>query len=107
MWGYAISKDRQIDYDKSDKRIFLSLLKAEPSVAWCMACGSCAGTCSVSQFNNFSFRNIILQLSRGENQIAVKEIPKCMLCGKCSLVCPRGINTRNALLNIHKLLLKK
>jgi heterodisulfide reductase subunit C len=26
---------------------------------------------------------------------------KCMLCGKCQLVCPRGVNLRNLILSIH------
>ena len=26
----------------------------------------------------------------------------CMLCGKCLLVCPRGINTRHLILSIGK-----
>ena len=26
----------------------------------------------------------------------------CMLCGKCQLVCPRGINTRHLILSIGK-----
>jgi heterodisulfide reductase subunit C len=25
-----------------------------------------------------------------------------MLCGKCQLICPRGINTRHIVLAIHK-----
>ena len=27
----------------------------------------------------------------------------CMLCGKCSMVCPRGINTRHLILSICKI----
>jgi heterodisulfide reductase subunit C len=26
---------------------------------------------------------------------------KCMLCGKCQLVCPRGVSLRNLVLTIH------
>ncbi len=29
---------------------------------------------------------------------------KCMLCGKCQLVCPRGVNLRNLILAIHNAL---
>jgi len=35
-----------------------------------------------------------------------KEIEKCMLCGKCQLVCPRGVNLRNLILSIHSALEK-
>ena len=31
-----------------------------------------------------------------------EELSKCMLCGKCRLVCPRGINTREIVLTIKK-----
>jgi heterodisulfide reductase subunit C len=30
------------------------------------------------------------------------EIKKCMLCGKCYLACPRGVNTRNVIIQINK-----
>ena len=30
------------------------------------------------------------------------EINKCMLCGKCRLVCPRGINTRGVVMLIKR-----
>ena len=32
------------------------------------------------------------------------ELDKCMLCGKCSLVCPRGVNTRAVIMNMRILL---
>jgi heterodisulfide reductase subunit C len=34
-------------------------------------------------------------IKRGENTVPREKIRKCMLCGKCILVCPRGVNTRN------------
>jgi heterodisulfide reductase subunit C len=30
------------------------------------------------------------------------EVEKCMLCGKCQLACPRGVNTRNVILGIQR-----
>jgi len=36
-------------------------------------------------------------LKRGENEQVREKIRKCMLCGKCILVCPRGVNTRNVI----------
>jgi heterodisulfide reductase subunit C len=32
---------------------------------------------------------------RGEIEPLREEVTRCMLCGKCLLVCPRGVNTRN------------
>ena len=39
---------------------------------------------------------------RGEYQGAYEEMNKCMLCGKCRLVCPRGINTRGVVMLIKR-----
>lgn len=36
-----------------------------------------------------------------------KELAKCMLCGKCTLVCPRGLNLRPIIMNMRKLLTTK
>jgi len=96
-WGYTINKDSSIDYDKNDRSLFCSLVKKEPTLGICMACGECAATCSASQFTTFSFRKTILLVQRGELNGLEKEISKCMFCGKCTLVCPRGVNTRHIL----------
>ena len=39
----------------------------------------------------------------GKEKEAVRMLKCCMLCGKCSIVCPRGINTRHLILSICKL----
>jgi heterodisulfide reductase subunit C len=43
-------------------------------------------------------------LRRGEVKNLQTEIDKCMLCGKCMLVCPRGVNLRNVAMLIKKAL---
>ena len=43
----------------------------------------------------FSLRELQILIKRGENEEVRQNIRKCMLCGKCTLVCPRGVNTRN------------
>jgi heterodisulfide reductase subunit C len=96
-WGYTINKDKSIDFDKNDRSLSKKLFEKEPSFRICMACGSCGGTCSAAQFTDFSFRNIVVLIQRGELEGLGKEISKCMFCGKCSLVCPRGVNTRHIL----------
>jgi heterodisulfide reductase subunit C len=47
-----------------------------------------------------------LLIKQGEIEGLSKEIDKCMLCGKCILVCPRGINTRHVVMLIKKELAK-
>jgi heterodisulfide reductase subunit C len=39
---------------------------------------------------------------RGQTATVHAEAGKCMLCGKCQMACPRGVNTRNVLLAIHR-----
>jgi heterodisulfide reductase subunit C len=103
-WGYSINKDNQIDFDKNTKEIVMKLIEQEPSYSTCIACGSCTGTCSAGNFTNFSLRKINTLVSRGELTGLSEEIKKCMLCGKCILVCPRGVNTRNVLLVLKELM---
>ena len=57
-FGYKISQDQQIDFDKTDKRIMLYLEAAEPSVKLCISCGSCTATCTAGNFTDFNFRKI-------------------------------------------------
>jgi len=54
----------------------------------------------------FNVRRMNLLLRRGETVELESEIKKCMLCGKCMLVCPRGINIRNVIMLIKKSILK-
>ena len=102
-FGYTINHDRQIDYDSLPKDIYRELKKMEPSVNACISCGTCAATCSASQYTDFSLRKYIILLRRGIHQEVVRNIDKCMFCGKCLLVCPMGVNTRNIILSIQKL----
>lgn len=99
-FGYSINKDRQIDYDKTDKRISEYVSIHEPSFNICIACGTCTASCSAGNFTEISLRKIIHLTKRGETKDLKSEISKCMLCGKCYLACPRGVNTRNVILKI-------
>jgi heterodisulfide reductase subunit C len=103
-FGYTISRDRQIDYDSLSREIYKALSDMEPTVNACISCGTCAATCSAAQFTNFSLRRYILLLRRGEHKEVAENIDKCMLCGKCQLVCPMGVNTRNVIYNLQNIL---
>jgi heterodisulfide reductase subunit C len=94
-FGFTISKGRQIDYDSNDRRIAGYILDKEPSFGLCIECGGCTATCTAGNFTSFSLRELNILIKRGENDQVRQEIKKCMLCGKCTLVCPRGVNTRN------------
>lgn len=103
-FGYTITRDRQIDFDANNHDVCKIVAKAEPTLNLCISCGTCAATCSAGHFTDFSLRQVILLLRRGETKNLDKEVSKCMLCGKCQLVCPRNVSTRNLIIHISKAL---
>ena len=54
-----------------------------------------------------NLRRVILLLGRGREDEALRMVSHCMLCGKCLIVCPRGINTRHLILSVTKIYQKK
>jgi heterodisulfide reductase subunit C len=94
-FGFSISKGRQIDWESNDRSIADYIREREPSFKLCIACGGCTATCTAGNFTSFSLREINILIHRGEDMKPRNDIKKCMLCGKCLLVCPRGVNTRN------------
>ena len=94
-FGYKISQGRQIDYESNDRRIAEYIFEREPSFRRCIECGGCSATCTTAALMKFSLREFHILIKRGENDKVRQNIKKCMLCGKCTLVCPRGVNTRN------------
>ncbi|MBE0674068.1 MAG: 4Fe-4S dicluster domain-containing protein [Bacteroidales bacterium] len=104
-FGFTITRGRQIDFDANDHRLAERISDIEPSFALCISCGCCTATCTAAEHTSFSLRRVNISLKRGENDIVRQEISKCMLCGKCSLVCPMGVNTRNVVFAIRKSLL--
>jgi len=101
-FGYSLTKDRQIDFDTNDRTIVKRVVELEPTFRICISCGTCGATCTAGQFTNFSLCRIITNLKRGEYAGIAEEVEKCMLCGKCQIACPRGVNTRRLLLSIRK-----
>jgi heterodisulfide reductase subunit C len=101
-FGYKVLRDESIDYDRQDMRIRDYLLLQEPSINLCIGCGSCSGTCTSGHFTEFNIRRVHTLIRRGETRSLKKELTKCMFCGKCQLICPRGVNLRNVILTINK-----
>jgi len=97
-FGFAILKERHIDYDANDKSVAEYIYDHEPSFRVCIECGCCSATCTTGLFTKFSLRELNILIKRGENDQVRDNIVKCMLCGKCTLVCPRGVNTRNVIM---------
>jgi heterodisulfide reductase subunit C len=101
-FGYTINADRQLDYAQADLRLARYLEKHERSFSKCISCGTCAATCSAGLFTDFSLRELIIRVKRGNLKGIREESEKCMLCGKCQLICPRLVNTRNIILEIQR-----
>ncbi len=102
-FGYSIHRDRQINFDSLSRVSYEKIVLAEPSVKGCISCGTCAATCTAAQFTDFSLRKIILLLRRGDDKEIKNAVSKCMLCGKCQILCPMGVNTRNVIVSVQEL----
>lgn len=101
-FGFTSMETRAIDFGQMDGRLLNYVLKHEPSFLVCISCGGCTATCSAGNLIDFNVRKMNLLLRRCETENLEKEINKCMLCGKCSLICPRGVNLRNVIMLIKK-----
>ncbi|MDL2231432.1 4Fe-4S dicluster domain-containing protein [Porphyromonadaceae bacterium OttesenSCG-928-L07] len=100
LWGFKISETRGIDYDKNDKALLNYLAEKSPSSKLCIGCGGCTATCTAGNLTEFNIRKLQMLVKRGENKEAEQHLHKCMLCGKCLLVCPRGVDTRKMILTL-------
>ena len=101
-WGYAINKPRVIDIDSNNLRKSDEILREMPELQTCIGCGGCTATCTAGNLTDFNFRKLHTLVRRGEYQGVYEQMNKCMLCGKCRLVCPRGINTRAVVMLIKR-----
>lgn len=100
FWGYSIAEARVISYDKNDKTFAAYLARKSPDSKLCVGCGCCTASCTAGNLTDFNIRKLQMLVKRGENNEAKSQLHKCMLCGKCQLVCPRGIDTRKMILTM-------
>ena len=101
-FGYGLTPSSTLKIENVQNPLFSQLHELEPDVTKCIACGSCAASCSAGCFTEMNLRRMILSLQRGREKETLPMLRHCMLCGKCLLVCPRGINTRHLILSIGK-----
>ena len=106
-FGFSISQARSIDLDQVDFSHLDELKEIVPTFMVCINCGACTATCSAQQFSNFNIRKIKTLYMQGQYDDLAKQLEKCMLCGQCTLVCPREVNLRNSIVNMRRILTKK
>ena len=103
-FGFSLKQSRTVNLAQADMHKFDQLLAAVPSYKRCIGCGGCTASCSARQFTDFDIRKVHCYFSRGQYSRLEEELQKCMLCGKCTLVCPRGVNLRSLIINMRQIL---
>lgn len=96
-FGFAPMQVKIHNMDEADLSLCQWISQQDSTFNTCIACGCCTATCSAGNFTTFSFREMCHSIHRGEVKKAITESEKCMMCGKCTLVCPRDVNNRNIL----------
>ena len=106
-FGFNIYKSRALDYDNSDFAPKKALEREVLSYKRCIGCGACASSCSSAQYTDFSILRCNMLFRNAQYDELKQELAKCMLCGKCTLVCPRGVNIRRMVLEMRDLIEKR
>jgi heterodisulfide reductase subunit C len=98
-WGFQPGKSNTILPDQADRQVYRKLRQQVPSLASCIFCGGCSATCTAAA-SGMNFRVVHLLLCRGEMEEVKEKSDPCLLCGKCTLVCPRNVDTRSAIYHL-------
>lgn len=103
-FGFTVKTGRAIDLDAADMSVAEEVMARVPSWSLCIGCGGCTATCTAGAFTDYNFRRLHLMVRRGETAGLRRGLAACMLCGKCVLQCPRGVNTRGVIAALMELL---
>lgn len=106
-FGFEMHAGRQIDLDVAGNSLATELSEAVKAWNSCISCGSCTAVCPAGiNFRKLHYAIRLLSgLPRPEHSTvpdidtdvssqAMTTLNSCFLCGRCQLVCPRGIPTR-------------
>lgn len=65
----------------------------------CIQCGTCSGTCPVSQYMDFTPRKIIMMVREGFSEDALNSLTIwiCASCYSCTVDCPKNIQITNVM----------
>jgi len=103
-FSYKIAQTRAVNFNQVNLSKAHLLEETVPSFKRCISCGCCSAACSARMFTDFNIRRIHSRFKRGQYEGLAEEMEKCMLCGKCMLVCPRGVNLRSLIINMRQIL---
>lgn len=106
-FGFTINQPRTIGMDAMDNNKLQDILRSEPTLLLCIGCGTCSATCTAGALmasKPFGLRQSLHLIRRGAFDEARQSLNACMLCGKCRMVCPRGVNTRAAIAMLLRIL---
>lgn len=94
-FGYAITKSNRLDLDTADMSLSKEITARERSLLQCIGCGTCTAGCTAGQFVPHNPRRMQLMLRYGQTQDLKRQLDECMVCGKCQMLCPRGVDLRS------------
>ncbi len=79
------------------------------NVHLCMQCGTCSGSCPMSENMDFSPRKImhLAQFGLDEGLEDVNSCKVCASCHSCTVRCPRGIDIARVMEALRQIILRK
>lgn len=96
---------------KTVKNDFAQKLKelSGQNVQLCFQCGTCSGSCPMSEFMDFSPRKVmhLAQLMLEDRLIGLNTYWACASCHTCSVRCPRGIDIARVMEALRQITLRK
>lgn len=100
-FGFTTRKDSMIMLDKEDLNLRRYLISNYPEYQLCISCGACSAVCTAAQLTSFNIREVKLNIDRGQTVTLNGDISKCMICGKCEMICPKNVSNRKIVLLIN------
>lgn len=103
-FGFTTRRDNLIEFDRADFKLRQYLKSNYPEYQLCINCGACSAVCTAAQLTSFNIREVKLNIDRGITDTLKRDISKCMICGKCEMICPKNVSNRRIILLINKYL---
>jgi Fe-S oxidoreductase len=72
-------------------------------IRYCIQCGVCTGACPLASFGSQNPRKIMAMIREGLKLAILEVLDRCLLCGQCQMLCPRGIQHKEVLLKLREL----